>query len=748
MIRRALMTFLAATVALSMPSPNRAGEDAPAAPDLAFDLADHLAPENVVLYVTLDDLGRAWKRFPETPLGRLFSDPELLAFFEKLGASSSEGAGRQRMSKSGFAPVKLTLPLKPVSDGKMDLPGRISIAVTADAGPGLRNPGLVGAINVGESRETMVEIVNALIAQIGLGNPDVSDGLFLVEDDQLQKLSLDDLELTYFWRGGTLVLGTERAHVSSVLASVGGETENSLSASKAYRELQRRTRAERGGLFLYFCTRRLAADLLDEEGRRQMEALGLGGLCELGLASSTGADGWGLTRIRVGLEDRGPGLLGALRTGDEPLRAPAYFPRRVLLAASGRIEREGLVEMVRRLEGVQTKGASWAVELAQAAGTEAGLYLAPPAFGPIPEMGAVLMLEDPARAERALVRLMRTEEGFRLLKIRGRRFFRRPARDATPSFTAITVTDRALVAGSSIPVVEKMVRRMAEGPEAGLGGTEGFRGALAEVPGGSAAVLFVDTPVVVDWGWGLAREFLPLLLVGQGVTGADFPSGETLTRHLRPAVSWALKDERGLTIESRSSLGGELPTLSFLLGLGLGFGLTTTTADKAPEPPPVVRVKSTPPPLPGQRARRTLTPEQQKQVARRHACHANLAMFRHRLRQYRQTHERRLPPDLAAFFGPGPAAGLQFFCPEDEAAWKAWKSGEPSSRIYGYFGPRIPTRVQRPDRFPLIWDREPYHQGGRMVLFLDGGIRHVPEKAFQALLARARALTEEAYSEK
>jgi hypothetical protein len=128
--------------------------------------------------------------------------------------------------------------------------------------------------------------------------------------------------------------------------------------------------------------------------------------------------------------------------------------------------------------------------------------------------------------------------------------------------------------------------------------------------------------------------------------------------------------------------------------------------------------------------------------ARATACRSNLARFRYRVKLYRSQHDGRPPPGLEDLLAPMKSAVATplRFCPSDLEGCAAHKEGDPSGSSYEYFGPDLPERVARPDRFPVVWDAAPFHEGRRMVLFLDGRIHPVDEADFTTLLAAARAL--------
>jgi hypothetical protein len=383
------------------------------------------------------------------------------------------------------------------------------------------------------------------------------------------------------------------------------------------------------------------------------------------------------------------------------------------------------------------------------------IYVASPRFGGLSaETGIVLLLRDPERAARALD-AAREELKARVLEVRGRKFWRLDPSSAG-AWSAITVSEGVLVLASSVHTADSMIRRATGKRPVTVRSARSAR--LFAQPQASCGVLDVDTPGLFRWAY---RTIGPMIVWGinigtarqepqpaSPISWADFPDANTVARHLSPGVTWISNDEGGISAHTRSSVQGELPVFAVTLGLGLGMIVMRTEAEAgSPAPGAPTRAGSARPRQVAERDGESKAEIEERK--RRHrdqmragACKTNLTLFRYQHRKYRASHAGEPPPDLAAFFGQGPSYGTVFICPADVEGWLAWKKGEKTRSSYVYFGPDRPEKVVRPERFPIVWDAHPWHEGGRMVLFLDGRIVRVEEESFREMLAEARALTE------
>jgi len=487
-------------------------------------------------------------------------------------------------------------------------------------------------------------------------------------------------------------------------------------------------------------------------------AFGLTDIRALGLSSRMGEDGRGVSRLRVEMPGDYRGLIDVFGEGTRPFTVANYFPRQSVLSLAARLDAQGVSRLASRLTvavgfDLQSKGRDgayptpWPIDLARALGDEAGIYLAPARMGLMPEMGLIVTLRDPARARHALNRGVSASKGLRIRAFnrRGHRYYRLDPKVTTPLLTSVTIADGVLAAGSSVTVVDGMLQRGALEKARSLGRAKEYRAVVARAPADAAAVLYVDTPRIIRY---LHGAFGPMILWAinlsrQNMDGiepislADFPSGEDFTRHLGPAVTWLETDEEGLTAVSLSDVQNEITTFSFLAGLGFGFSLVAAEQEK--------KTIVTPPPIPKREPEKDRHPprlrdrDEKVDLDRCRLCRTNLRLFHYSFHRYRKTHGGQVPPDIASFFGPGPAHGPPFVSPADEEAQKALKEGREGVISYVYVGPRIPEKVARPDRFLLVWNREAFHRGKRLVLLLDGRIPLVTEEEFQKLLAETKA---------
>jgi hypothetical protein len=755
---RATGTMMAlAVLTLVSATRGRAGEEA----EKPFDLADHLAPDTIA-YLTLDDLGAAWKAFPGTPLGRAFSDPEIQAFFVRLsGKSATQTVSNGRQGS-------LVLPQKgAIDEASLSKIGRVSLALTAPHS-GLRaEPGVVASLNVGTERELLARTLNELLVQASQAEPTASLGRICVVDDRILELELQDTKLKYFWSKDTLIFGTHERDVAGVRASIHGKVRKTLSARLEFQRMSKETAADAGGTFLYVAPGALMDPASHSRQTLMARALGLTSIQAIGLSSRTAPDGRAISRFRLLAPVGKNGFPGILGRGKGAFRSAAYLDSRSALAATIRVNPTGAARLISRLidvgairsKGTMKDGSPWVMEFARSIGSEAGISIVTPTYGLFPEVGVVILLADARRAERSLVVGLMADPGIkaRPIELRGRRYYRLAQRQTTPLMTTLTFSHEAMLLGSSITVVEKMLTRAKGGKDGkdSLALSPAYGRAVKDIPDESSAVIFVDTPKLFTWGYQAAKPFVSLGLSaaraenpsdGPGLSWGDFPQAETITKHLGPAVTWIRTDADGLTAVSRSSVQGEVTVFSMTAGMAAALFMLIQAEeaedDGVKSKPPSAEAR---PEIPkSHQARLGSLPkniaEKRRRDAWRRLCHTNLAFFRYEFRKHRQRNKGRPPPDLAGFFGPGPALGPHYYSPADKQAWDEFRNGGKPKSSYVYVGSGIPREVAHPECFLLIWNREPFHAGNRMVLFLDGGIRLLDEETFQKRLKETRAL--------
>ncbi len=123
----------------------------------SFDLAEHLGPDTTV-FLTLDDLDSSWSRFPDSPLGRTFAYEEIRQFLARMGGDASSQS--MKMEGPGGLPIRFDHGLEGA------LPARVSFAILTSASGDRGDRRVVGSLSLGEERDALVTLLNALIDQL------------------------------------------------------------------------------------------------------------------------------------------------------------------------------------------------------------------------------------------------------------------------------------------------------------------------------------------------------------------------------------------------------------------------------------------------------------------------------------------------------------------------------------------------------------------------------------------------------
>lgn len=116
--------------------------------------------------------------------------------------------------------------------------------------------------------------------------------------------------------------------------------------------------------------------------------------------------------------------------------------------------------------------------------------------------------------------------------------------------------------------------------------------------------------------------------------------------------------------------------------------------------------------------------------ARRTQCAMNLKEIGTAIDLYRKTHDGEIPSDLAALASVG-------LTPEQHLC-HAGKGGAYGGYVFNAAVGSLPIDDVDPAGIPVAWDRHPFHQKGRNVLFLDGHVETLPEEEFRRRIEKKR----------
>ena len=253
-------------------------------------------------------------------------------------------------------------------------------------------------------------------------------------------------------------------------------------------------------------------------------------------------------------------------------------------------------------------------DLAQAFGPETAFLLDWPTATPIPTPLAALGVADSAKARKFLDALTApplSDLGVHFTKheTEGVSYYTMASTSLGffPLQFTLCLTDKSLLGGLSIPVVQDAVKRL-PGP-GGLAGTDAYRQAMALVPPPTLGEAYVNTRTIFERIYNLVRGVASMGMIphsGDYLDLGKLPETETISRHLTPLVLSQSGKEGGILSESAGPVSftqagavvgaGALAALvPYMRSLGHA-GLPSPAHSPAPLPVPA---PPAPAPIPG-----------------------------------------------------------------------------------------------------------------------------------------------------
>jgi len=538
-----------------------------------------LLPADTLLMAEFDDLGGCdvWRK--ETALGRIAAEPEVQRFLAQahanlftLFAQTGGGAlGTVGLTPEDFRGIRLRRG------------GLALVDANWEGGPVVDAMLFLEAREGGEKLQRIVAGVRAAAETfLGLRFEEVE-----VSGHKVARTNVLNTRLFLSAEGNRVLVTTREDRMARALAALGGATPaDSLATAPAYTKIRARMGATASVTFAYANVPRLYARVTGVAGRFAgpgamgqvdfaWERLGLSGIEAFACGDLRQGAGF-RSECAVTLRQRA-GLFGLLPHGAPTHRfadvAPAdsllYAEKSAdlaefwgaLLALVGGFDadarrhlEEGMEEASRHLQVDIRK------DLFAALGTEWALYVAPPpGGGPWPDVVLLATLRDRAALESALgtaaahlaeaagekgafCRLRRTaDERIRYIELAQRNG------DAIPVAPAWAFGDGYVAFGLWPQAVRNALREKTP-----LARSEGWRTRLADMPAGAYSLAWIDAPRLCAW---LYNALTPLLQVVQGAGDrkleprgvqlalADLPPADVITRHLSPALFYAVSGD-------------------------------------------------------------------------------------------------------------------------------------------------------------------------------------------------------------
>ncbi|MHC4973481.1 MAG: hypothetical protein ACYTG3_14225 [Planctomycetota bacterium] len=589
----------------------QAQEQAPAGQDLAS-----LLPADTLLLCEGDDLGGMDRWARETAVGRLWSEPEVQHFAQRLMKSLEPAFGAAggplgiiglsmddlrgiRVRRGGFAVVDASL---------------------GDGGPHLD---LVLFMEFRKGADKARKVVQAL-RQAAQTFAAVPFEEIKVREKPVWRAQVMNWELFLWMEGERLLFTTQRARMDQMLLALQSGHANSLRASPRYAKIRERMGAERFAFLMYADVARIVARAKEAatmagagddvaEFAEVWHKLGLSAMESVAVADIPSGTGF-RTELAVTFQER-RGVFALAQPGRPDNRFARYAPAHSLIYGAERFDLAAGLDTLLGLTEVfgvhgevealaQRANAALGVDIredvAAALGTEWGGYLArPPENGLIPDYAVFVTVRDRARLEKALetiaarlpalagpdVVVRVNETHFRGVRIRFLELSQKNG-DPIPLAPAWALGDGFLV----LALVPQTIKH-ALLEKRSLQGSDEFRTLLRRIPQSSSSYTYVDLKGLTAWIYNTA---VPVLQVLQGSINAqlarfcdgmrmgriqlnfqDLPPAEVLTRHLSGAMFYTAVEGDCVRLGYVSDYGATLLVAPFMM-----LGMTATLVAK------------------------------------------------------------------------------------------------------------------------------------------------------------------------
>jgi prepilin-type processing-associated H-X9-DG protein len=668
-------------------------------------LADRLPP-STLLYVRLAPVGEIWDGFKTLPFFQAWRDEEVQEFLE----ASSEEMEKALAGATGGQGLLERIAALPTT-----LTGETAFAILRpDEDTGwVISLGVAGGME--GARKTARELVDPMLATVSFGEPTRS----ILEGVAIRSFHGPARTLDVAVMDGRIVIASGEGVLRGVL---GTPPKTPLSAHPAFEAARKNVGPDGAAGFLYFAVgdaRRKVTD--SDRDRKQMEIAGLAGL-ETIAAGLRMEKGRAHETVWLGFPEGPRGFFGAFPGARVDLDAARLAPAtaftffaasvkpseiyRVIDELSG-TTKSGLLGDVGELRGSLEKGlgASGLAELVGCLGTElTGFVALPRGGGPIPEVAVAVEVLQPDKLQTGLVALVRTGTGDEPKVIRYRNREIRYVSVETGGFVGLPltpcwcVTDGYLIVSHHPTVLKSLIRRL-DGSGKSLADDEAFVAAGERLPEGAVAAGYINTQRLFRYLYGLMLPFLSAMGDDLPFDPGALPSADAIAQHLSFALSALTRADDGLTVRTESDGYGPVSLGAYGLIAAAVIDDAWWTKDAS--------------------------------LRRGDRCGGRMTTLHEMIEEYRQTrghYPSKLDDlldedDWRSHYARCPAAERT---PEDERRRRHWED----------FGYRFRGVEKPPANLPggamLMWDSEPRHNGGRIVLFADGEVTWMREPVFAA----------------
>ncbi len=516
--------------------------------------AAEFAPPEAIVFAHLPDVQRSLRRWRETALFHIWSEPQVQAFLEKPRRKAPLLAGlSERLARLDRAGLREAFAAVTSLDGAL--------------------PKWVAGFSFSGSRADLEALLAEPRAALRSAWPAGRSAVVRHGAGEIETFTQGGATVAQAFRGGWYFVATDLALLEATLDRRASKAAAGLAGDDIFKRATAPLPPE-GDELLFVLPGALTGklgELLAAAGRQPAAHRALA------IAASTKFEG---VQIRDTLfvlapgskQPPLPGATLALTTADTLLYYAMTLPEQIAppeaLAPLLSPFAPGLAAMGKDLGNVQ-----WP-DFIRAFGPEAALLAAWPAEEETPAVLLTLDVRDAARAKEFIDTLtgaewVREERG-------GATFYQAPA-GAIPLFApTIALTGKFLVLGLSGSAVEAGLARIESGASH-LDQSAEYRALAAQVGEPTAGFGYLDLRPLFEQAYGMTRPFLAMSLAFSGDAGnfidaSKLPATDAIAKHLAPSVYAQRATESGTLTESVGAITFQQAVLGLLAAAGASAG--------------------------------------------------------------------------------------------------------------------------------------------------------------------------------
>lgn len=673
-----------------------------------------LVPEKTSLFVSFPSLRRAWEGFTTLPLYEAYQDEEVQGFLKTFGTDLDEILPGVRIEF-----VKKLLDLPEIFDGEAAF---ALISEKEGAGDEFEWAFTLSWESESERAPVFVEevLIPVLKSMIPGGSKD--------EEIQGRKVSIyqGPAHMLYIARVGRRMLFTgSEWSMNDLLRRLDGSSD-SLAESDTFRSACAQCGASDASFLLFLNIGELMTRELEEAKEEERKALAAAGFDEIRslAAGLTMKEGRADDKIWLDVPGVRKGMLDIFSDSPVDIELSRLAPENTLLFLAANVGIRDFYQTILAIDEAsphsplrefrasadelsQELGLRSFSDLVGQLGTEVFLFAAlPKGGGFFPELAAAVEVLEPDKLQTNLFALVRTLTGEdpNELSFKGRKIYYVPleSRNILDQSVCWCATDGYLLVGLHPTVLKGVIRRFDQSSRSLRKDAE-FEAAWKKLPAGAPAVAYANSRHLFNYLYGLILPFATMLDDEMPFDPAALPTAEAVEVYLSFGLSGLKPMEGGIRLQTDSD--GYGPTSFVMYGLIAAFFFYPVEAWN-------------------------------EAVRRWPACGYQMETIFEGLEEFRRDRSR-YPERLEEMAVEENWRFSGLACPvaHNERSERPGYKEERGEGLKDFVYIVAVKGMEPPDSFPrdwmIVWDSEPRHNGGRIVLLGSGQVIWLTEEAFQ-----------------